>query len=466
MCMEDYNIIKAQCINIMNYYYINADTDENINNKIIGYYKNNKCPDIVVYIALDNNLNSGINYSNSVKNPQWIFIITNNPNNFNVTNVKNSTIFVCKPPSINNEFDEKIREITHQTSRKLYGNNNLIINDKNDDCKNILMNFENEIKSQCLDINIAKDIIFKAKLGGLKAGIYKNNKIETQFISKQQIPKELMYLKSREIIFEKRIGANYDSGRFAIYFISTKGLQLADCIVDERLANENYKLKDIITKYGENAVLISLVGNIDLITAFKCIFYLDNYSIFNSILGITYSIPIFDIKNREAEYINKKFNIDPDLYFMITIINSSPEFRNINLNIFSELINNNLGDKKGHITSKGDSAGTAYYIPLNILEYINISQWALNLDTSALKDFSKWAILRSSHKLNLNIFKAINVELDEVIEMVNETFRAGITSKILNNDENTFAIYDDKKFKEFCTSKIEDTFNDMINKDD
>ena len=50
--------------------------------------------------------------------------------------------------------------------------------------------------------------------------------------------------------------------------------------------------------------------------------------------------------------------------------------------------------------------------------------------------------------------------------MVDETFKAHITSKILNNDENTFAIYDDNKFKEFCSSKMEDAFNDIINKDD
>ncbi len=463
--MEDYNIIKAQCINIMNYYYINADTDENINNKIIGYYKDNKCPDIVVYISLDNKLNSGINYSNSV-NPKWIFIITNNPNNLNGNNIKNKTIFACKPPNISNEFEEKIMEITGQTSRKLYGNNNLIINDINDNCQNILMNFENEIKSQCLDINIAKDIIFKAMLGGLNAGIYKNNKIETQFIPNQQIPKELMYLKSRGIIFEDRIGANYDLGRTSIYFISHNGLQLADCIVNERVENKNYKLKDIITKYGENAVLISLLGNIDLQSAFKSIFYIDNYNIFEPILGIDYSIPNFDMINKEARYVKSKFNIDSYLYFMIKIINHSPEFRNIKLNIFNELIKNKLCDKKAYITSRGDNDGDAYYIPLNILEHINISKLASNIDTLALREFSKWAILRSSYKLNFNIFNSINVGLSEVIEMVDETFKAHITSKILNNDENTFAIYDDNKFKEFCSSKMEDAFNDIINKDD
>ena len=50
--------------------------------------------------------------------------------------------------------------------------------------------------------------------------------------------------------------------------------------------------------------------------------------------------------------------------------------------------------------------------------------------------------------------------------MVDETFRAGVTSKFLGDQSNTVAIYDAKRFNDFCESKMEDVLPIILDKDD
>ena len=81
---------------------------------------------------------------------------------------------------------------------------------------------------------MTKDIVFRTALGGIHLGFYSQGILGTEYHGSTEVPRELLYLRARNLIFEDRPGRNYDTGRQSIYYLSRDGRDLAERLTDGR----------------------------------------------------------------------------------------------------------------------------------------------------------------------------------------------------------------------------------------
>ncbi|MEM3861669.1 MAG: hypothetical protein QW203_04210 [Thermoplasmatales archaeon] len=97
-----------------------------------------------------------------------------------------------------------------------------------------LLKFEREIEDQGLDFEVAKDILFRAKLGGIHLGEYQLKKYTTEYYGSKP-SREMLFLKAKGFISEKRVGENYEKGKQLIYTLSEEAQEVTESIITERI---------------------------------------------------------------------------------------------------------------------------------------------------------------------------------------------------------------------------------------
>ena len=125
---------------------------------------------------------------------------------------------------------------------------------------------------------------------------------------------------------------------------------------------------------------------------------------------------------------------------------------------------------KRDFSSKGDYYGEEYHLPLrNLLSVIDVGSWLNSINRDNLITYCKWAIFRGHNKAVpqtlYDPISAIGSNMGELRDMVIQTFNVGITSKLLENQPNTIAIYNEKKFNDFCESKMTGALSEILERD-
>ncbi len=261
--MERHEQIKQQCVQILNYYRVEADPeftlDTNERIDVVGYFNNKKSPDIGIEIELSSNLQHDASKLARTESLKLKIIVTENYDTASLgSSIKSGdkTIYIVPPPDKDLAFESKIREYTGQNTRKWFNQLEKEIKERATMSGNDpLSNFSDEIRDQGLDLETAKDLIFRAALGGINVG-------RTDGVTRKgpELPKELLYLAARGIIFENRRGRNYESGKEVIYLLSSDGYELASRIIQERVNEKEESILEISERFGESAILISLIG--------------------------------------------------------------------------------------------------------------------------------------------------------------------------------------------------------------
>lgn len=466
--MDRHEDIKRQCVDLLNYYSIWSDTEYTIplnqfRIDVVGYHKNKQEPDIGIEVERTSKFQHDASKLADLPNLLWRFIITEDGETLSMGQehrVNEKIVWILPPPDKDVKFEEKIREITNASNRKWFNENKRTVELQGKEHPDeILQNFSKEIMDQELDIDIAKDIIFRTALGGIEVGYYNQEAKGTTFHKTSEIPKEIYYLSARHLIVEVRVGYSYESGKHSVYLLSKEGEEIAARVISERIRNKENSIGEIIESYGKNAVFIALLGTMGRLvdgTSLSAEIGLDPYI----------SLPLGD-PSRAPRDLVEKYDINEKSFFMIQIVARTPQLTPLLIKTYKELVQAGLGNSTSGYTQNGKYYGEAYNLPIrNILEIIDAKSWLDSVNKDSFLAYCEWAILRSHNKsVPQTLYDSIALigsTPERISERVNETFKAGITSKLLDGQSNTLAVYDDKKFNKYCEAKMEELLPELL----
>ena len=454
--------IKELCSRILNYYYVDADTeypiygDQRID--VVGYRTNKAYPDIGIEVELTSHFQHDASKLANTSSFQLRFIVTENSDTLSmgpITKINEKVIDIVQPPDIDMSFEKKVREFTNQNDRPWYNYKQPSISSDSD--RDILPDFIKDIQYQKLNVNAAEDILFRAALGGIHMGVYKQGRINTEYHGGNPT-KEILYLSVQGLILEDRPGRNYETGRQLVYYISDKGRSLASKIIEERVDQNIDGLYSVREKYGLPVLLISLIGRGGNIMDWDTTPYSSD--------GDQYSYMSTSVNSIPRDLV-EKFNIPSNLYSQMVLVANSPLFRDIVREIYRDLIAAGLGNETVYVSSKGDTS-KAYIVPLHtLLQQLNVPEGLSHM--GKLKSYTEWLILRGHNPVVpstlYDAFKGIGSDVHNVETLVDKLSSVEITSRLLKNGPNTMAIYDQTKFNDFCEKEMKNILKDILEND-
>ncbi len=473
--MGDHTAITDLCARIMNYYYIIAHKEYLLPNNqridLVGYSRNKKEPDIGIEVELTSDLSKDASkLLTRQPTANLRIIVSNKPDTISLNRISNGDkiIEVVRPPDEDIAFEELIRKYMGLENRSWYNAKKWDVYTK-EESEDILKKFERDIGEQGLDINTAKDVVFKCALGGIFAGEYQLRKYDMQFYSNIEIPKELLYLEARGIIFESRPGRNYYQGRASVYYTSENARALSLTIIKERVEKKSLNVKSIQGRYRSTKLMVSLLGQMGSFID-RTDYELNTASGDSRYMGV--SLPIFSTPQDIPRDLVEKFNISSQVIYATRICSSSPLFRDIVRQVYSDLVNAGIGNITESLGTGSEHYGKQYFVPLrSILEKLNIAGWPDIPVMNAIRNYAAWIIIRAHNPsvpaTMYDSFKLIGLGRPDIESRIKETADAGITSKFINPDayssnERTFAIYDDNKFNDFSEMKIRKSLDDVL----
>ncbi len=469
--MDRHEEIKQQCVQILNYYYVLPDTEFTLDTKervdVVGYFKNKSTPDIGIEVELSSDFQHDAAKLAKTPSFQWRLIVTDHPDTLSLrpaANVNGKSIEIVRPPDEEVAFEAKIREFTNQNKRTWFNEfKKRIDRESQTGAKDPLPDFIEEILDQGLDIDVTKDIVFRTALGGIHLGFYSQGILGTEYHGSTEVPRELLYLRARNLIFEDRPGRNYDTGRQSIYYLSRDGRDLAERLIDERIREKEEKLRQIIGKYGNSSFLISLIGQMGR--------FVDRADLSGFLNNYPYSgvqLPsVGGSWNEVPRDLIEEFNIDSEIAYTTNVMASSPLFRETLKQVYKALTDSQLGHKTKAFSSKGDSWGEMYSVPLRaLLRKLDVEEWIESSERDKLKSYAEWVIL-GAHNPSVpstlyDSFRAIGSDVHEAEALIEKLVEQGITSKPVKGGASTIAIYDNKRFNDFCEGKMAIILQDIL----
>jgi hypothetical protein len=463
--MERHEQIKQQCVDILNYYYVVPDTEFTLGTNeridVVGYSKNRNEPDIGIEVELSSDFQHDASKLARTSSFQLRLIVTDHPDTLSLgksIDIKGKIVDVIPLPDNDITFEKKIREYTNLNKMQWF-NNSKYKSDGTIFPKTLLLDiFSEEIKDQELDVESAKEIIFRCSLGGVHVGNYSLGPLGTKFNRSIDLPKELLYLSARHLIFEARVGKSYESGKQSIYSLSQGAEDLAKTIVDERIQNRREKLLRIIEKFGKSTTIISLLGHSGRFTNSSQLNGLDPY--------LTVSTQNSGILRGLIE----EFNIDSEIIYASEITAGSDLFKDKSKQVFSALIAEGLGNESPDFTSRGEFFGTIYTVPFRgLLRQIDLADWPRSSLEKKLKNYAAWVIIRAHNRYVpttlFDYFESVGLGIQDIEDRIRELFKLGITSMLMKGDNNTIAVYDENGFNNYCESKIKGAMSEILDED-
>lgn len=460
--MDRHEEIKQLCVRLLNYYFIDADTEftlySNERVDVVGYYKNKDNPDIGIEVERTSNFQHDAYKLAKTSSFQLRMIVTEHPDTRSmgpIASINGKPVEIVLPPDTDIAFEKRIREFTNQNDRPWYNFREQPIS--SDGEKDLLSDFIADIQNQGLNVNAAKDIVFRAALGGIHFGTYTSGRLSMNYYGAKPT-NEVLYLNARGLIFEDRPGRNYETGRQSVYLLSKDGQELALKILEERVKQNLNGLYGVQEKHGLVALLISLIGE------------MGQYMIqpdYSGLYGMDpYSSPPLLSAGIPRDLI-EEFNIASELYFQIYVMANSPLFKGRISEIYKDLTEAGLGNKTNYVGSNGDIT-PMYVVPVRtLLRKLDVREGLSYM--GKLKSYAEWVILRGHNSAVPSTlydgFRAIGSDDHNAELFIGELAQQGITSKLVKGGTNTVAIYDNKRLNDFCEQHMRNILQDIFEKD-
>jgi hypothetical protein len=459
--------IKNLISNILGYYGLDAISEYSINGKRIDLVgKNPKNEEILIGIEIEitSDLKKDIDNLNSL-NPKYKIIISPDADQFksNITQIKIFNI----PSETNKEFENYIRKICENEKTgeiKLnYFFDVMKTYTENMKGKDLLSKFKNFVAENKLDYKKARDIIFRAYIGGnIEVG-----KVDNHY--NKDLPKEYRFLKALGF-FDEEVA--YVSGLPIIAKLKNDDniIGIASEIANEIIKERRDDIESIFNKYNKSFVFCSLVGNnydfsYDLYEYIKYMDIKHDYLV---------KIPLLIVVNNENSY-----------YWKLNIVCSFIDILNRIEQLYNELEKINIGVRsKTYHGSKG-----SYETPLqHAILHIKVPRelWYIikdynDIDESFLNEFVSYAIVYNYKDVDLThndnakdfieLINKFGIDFELIKKVILELSNNGITSNLLfnfNNPEDSigtsrylFAVYDEESFKRYIRKRLNEILKDL-----
>jgi len=451
-------------MDILEYYSVTADsefplpTGERID--VVGYSSSRKDPDhpdIGIEVELTSSFAKDAQKLLNMKSLQLRIIVTENPYPLNIPQNSLVGIIIMQPPDKDTGFEDLIRKYMNQEDRPWFSQGLNAQKLRIISPSSLLNDFENEMREQQLNIELAKDIIFKSALGGIYYGYYQWTKSRGNEYFGRQKEREVLYLHARHFLYEDRSGRSYETGKTSIYYISSEqgAYDLAKAIIDERVDKNKDRLQEIAEKYSTHYIVMMLLG---MERIYEHPYGLAGHFVDDPRFANSYWISLL---NEVPRQLIEQYNVEREIINLFHIYVNSPFVRPKAIEIYKELTDANLGNKTEYLNSYGEHYGDLYAIPLTeILDKLNVEDAIVNINLENLRQYAYWLIIRSHNAMApeslYNSVKAIGGQINEVEMKIDELFKLGITSKLIKNGPSTIAIYDENRLHEFCEQEMRD----------
>jgi len=455
--------IKRDCMDILEYYSVTADSEfilptrERID--VVGYSssrKNPDDPDIGIEVELTSNLSKDAQKLLNMESLKLRIIVTEDPNSLSISNKPPGDIRIVQPHDKDTGFEDLIRKYTNQENRPWFSQSLNAQKLRITSESSLLNDFENEMREQRLDAELAKDIIFKSALGGIYYGYYQWVKDKGMKYSGQQKEKEILYLHARHFLYEDRRGRNYETGRTSIYYVSSQqgAYDLAKAIIDERVDKNKDSLQEIAEKYGTHYIVMMLLGMDGI--------YEHPYGLAGEVNDNSSNVNYYwmSLPNEIPRQLIEQYNIEREIVNLFHIYVNSPLVKPEAIEIYKEIVNAKLGNITDYYNSNGERSGDLYVIPLTqVLDKLNTDE-IVNINIENLRQYAYWFIIRSHNPLVpetlFDWVEATGGQINEIEMKIDELFKLGITSRLIKDGPSTIAVYDENRFHEFCEQKMKD----------
>ncbi len=480
--INDFIGLKEILDNIKGYYLLNESSKDfeeivkifgkpNFVKEYVNDIKNPKNNEILIgiEIKITSDLKKDIENLNSLKTKYKIII---SPHVDIFRNTLKSISSFNIPSKTNKEFEDYIRYICKEENIEeinlRYYFDTVEISLEKMEGTDLLSKFKKFITENRLDYKIARDIIYKAYIGGnIEVGKVENYLGNYLWSYNKDLPKEYKFLKALGY-FDEEVA--YVSGLPIIANLKNDNniIRIAFEIANEIIKEKREDIETIFNKYNKSFVFCSLYGkNYDF--SYALYEYINMDIKHDYIVEIPLSIEI----NNENSY-----------YWKLNIVCSFTDILKRIEQLYKELEKINIGIKaKTYHGSKGSYEYPGQYATLHIKvprELWGIIKDYNDIDVFLLNEFVSYAIVYNYKNTNLtnfnngkdllNLINKFGIDFELIKKVILELSDNGITSNLLfnfNKPEDSLGtpryllkVYDEESFKRYIRKRMEEILID------
>ncbi|MEM3786664.1 MAG: hypothetical protein QXZ59_04710, partial [Nitrososphaeria archaeon] len=117
--------------------------------------------------------------------------------------------------------------------------------------------------------------------------------------------------------------------------------------------------------------------------------------------------------------------------------------------------------------TKGNLYGELYSVPLSaLLEKLEVEEFVESPKIYKLRSYAEWAILQAHNPSQpstlYNSYNAIGSNPHNAEVLIEKLAEQGITSKLVKGGTSIIAIYDIKRFNDFCEGNMSTILQDFL----
>ena len=482
MIDESLETVKETVAELLEYYGIRTEADyESFSTRepvdFAGFINSSGEPDLAVVVDFNGHMLKDIKKLARVDHLKNIIVIAQ-PKNVPKTkrqmppvrNMLEQDVDVFPVPSAEETaFENRIRQLTGRTGNQRFFDSVAIRKAKTGEkqVSQVIADFESMIRDQGLDATKAKELIYKAAVGGLSTYSGKmayGQSDEPVFERSRDLPKEGIFLMALGVLTEEKKedrGFGYDSSGYYYLTLSEneKATGIATEVVNEKIENRKHEIRKLMKYYPKAFNFIILTGSLGIFAPRPAINLERQRPLNTGVIRTTFQYENTTLLETIRLAIN---NLDLQIseWNRINCMASFPEIRNLVSEYFEKF-------EKIGIAVRGFRGIKRLYLPLNTLAmHVDLASLRDSYRKDKLKKFALWdALLRTTMK-DRDLYERLNemeIEIEEIREALDETEKAGLTSFLLPRDAvKPFAVYNEQRFRNYCLDKMRTEVEDIL----
>lgn len=472
--------IKRTISGILDYYGISYDTDyepvfgiDSLD--VVAYVESEETPDMAILVEMDPKVQKDFKKLIRTPNLKWIFIVA--PKEYLAIiqgelklkkipqNKRFAILPVPSPDSL--ELEDRIRDITSRKDAQRYF---VAIKEKAipDSVESeILTDFEKLIGNERLDIEKAKDVIYKAAVGRMSIlsgrSVFRSPDEEIREREKD-LSKEAIFLTAVGLLKEEeKKEGNLNTEAESTFYLSLsdseRALKVAAEIVDERIGGRKREMKKIMNQYPHSFNFIVLTGSLGIFTP-KPLINIERQRLFSTgVIRTSYQYEKTDLVELIRATVNA-LNIEVNEWNRINCLASFVEIRGLVSEYFEKF-------ERIGVAVRGYRGYRKLYLPLRTMaRFLSFSDWRDSYDKEKLKEFSLYDTLLRTIRTDRDIYeriKDLDISEEDIRNVLSETMKMGLTSHLLpKGSAMPFAIYKQQKFSNFCLERMRSVAEDLL----
>lgn len=330
-----------------------------------------------------------------------------------------------------------------------------------------LERFEELIRDQKLDLNIAKYEIYRTAISGMNIRYGRYIPVDERrpvFERNRELSREAILLKAAGYLREEKmpdrgLGLDSDGDSFLVLSDDGETASLAEAVVDEYVFSKRNIIKKITSKFPKMFNYVTIIGTL-------------GYFAPKTILSLERHRKSWTGTIRTTAQSENSYLVETIRTMVNTVGITEEEWNRINcLASFGE-INHIMKDffeglEKAKVGIYGYRGLTRIYIPAKrIAIQMGISGMHKELDQNSLEEFCIYDSILRSNRTNFDFRRVVSdmgLDFDRLVDRINGLSELGYCSRLLpENSDLPIAVYNQGKFENYCLREMRKTASNIL----